>query len=283
MPGYRRGAGSPTSGRPQATAGGARPGPPVSAPPERGPAPRRSEPPRRAPSRPLDEAGVETRLATLCSEAFSLILELRQADELPPAAHLDPEISALLERIARSAANAGVPAADVEHARYALVAFLDETLLGHSSPQKDEWLARPLQMRLFGENTAGEGFFARLEQLRRGRSRSSALEVYYLCLALGFEGRYRLAPGGELARLCEELRRELAADEPQGALSPHGERPDAAAAPTRRRIPLYAIAGAVVALVIVVLVVLAYSTGQAAGKQGARIRELGAALEAGER
>ena len=280
MPGYRRGTG-PRANRPTGASGGTRTEQPEVAP-ERV---RRAEPPtRRPPSRRFEETEDTTRLAALCGEAFSLILQLRDADDLPPASHLEHEISGILERIARSAANAGIPAADVEHARYALAAFIDETILNHSSAVKDQWLVTPLQMRYFNENTAGEGFFARLEQLRRGRGRSEALEVYFLCLVLGFEGRYRLSPGGELGKLIQELQRDVAEGEPAGgALSPHGERPDAAAAPAGRHLPLLAIAGGFVALVIVVLVVLGYTTGSSAHTKGTRIRDLANALEASER
>jgi len=235
---------------------------------------------RRASRREIEEAEGPVRLADLCAEFFSLILELRATGEMPEPVALERKITALFEEMRERAAEARIPPSDVEHARYALAAFIDETILNSPSPMKDAWVAMPLQMRYFNENTAGEGFFERLEQIRKMRGARDALEVYYLCLTLGFEGRYRLSPGGELTVLIDELRSELAPRGRRGAdiaLAPNGARPDAADGPQRKQLPLYAIAGGFVLLVVIILIVVGHSVSSSARAQADRLRAEGAA------
>src|ERR1035437_5789371 len=78
------------------------------------------------------------------------------------------------------------------HATFASVAFLDESVLNSQNPIFVEWLRKPLQAELFGTHTAGEEFFVSLQQLL-GRVDSADLadliEIHYLCLLLGFDGR----------------------------------------------------------------------------------------------
>ena len=77
-------------------------------------------------------------------------------------------------------------------ARYALVCWLDEmfTLNEHSSHL---WTERKLEGRLYGTNDRAWKFWeqARLAQVR---SDSSELEVFFLCVNLGFRGDRRDRP-----------------------------------------------------------------------------------------
>lgn len=147
--------------------------------------------------------------------------------DLPGASLLEPRLSASVTRLRQAAAEAGLGAEDVDDITYAVVALIDEVVLGRGGTLRDEWYGRLLQLRYFDENTAGEGFFSRLELLRRAPGRTTALEVYYLCLLFGFRGRFavrgmelQLADLTEAVRLELERRRSLALPE----LSPSGAR-----------------------------------------------------------
>ena len=91
---------------------------------------------------------------------------------------------------------AGYATADVRLAIFALVVMVDERLLGSAWPGRTAWLERPLQLVLFDINAGGEEFFLRLEHLRRvggaGTAEQTAdlLEIFLLCLRLGFRGRH---------------------------------------------------------------------------------------------
>jgi len=73
-------------------------------------------------------------------------------------------------------------------------------------PAFSDWPRRPLQEELFGHHVAGEVFFRNLQDLlTRGESQDLAdvLEVYQLCLLLGFAGRYSLGGRGELKAIID--------------------------------------------------------------------------------
>jgi len=77
---------------------------------------------------------------------------------------------------------------DYDLARFAICAWVDETLLSSSWSQKGLWQREQLQRLYYHTTDAGEEFFERLNGL--GFQQREVREVYYLCLALGFMGRY---------------------------------------------------------------------------------------------
>jgi type VI secretion system protein ImpK len=70
--------------------------------------------------------------------------------------------------------------------RYALVCWLDE-LFTLASPWESQWNEHKLEVELYGTNDRAWKFW---EQAHRAEARpgTSALEVYYLCVLLGFWG-----------------------------------------------------------------------------------------------
>jgi type VI secretion system protein ImpK len=95
----------------------------------------------------------------------------------------------------------GYSADDIELAIFAVVAFLDESILNLRSPIFMDWPRQPMQEERYGHHIAGEIFFQNLQKLL-GRTDShelaDLLEVYHLCLLLGFAGRYSLGGRGDL-------------------------------------------------------------------------------------
>jgi type VI secretion system protein ImpK len=124
----------------------------------------------------------------------------------------------------------GYNAEDVQLAVFAVVAFLDESILNLRHPVFADWPRRPLQEEYFGHHVAGEIFFQNLQRiLGRDESQDMAdlLEIYYLCMLLGFAGKYSIGGRGELQAIMnmtgDKIRRirQLAAE-----LSPWGSMPD---------------------------------------------------------
>jgi type VI secretion system protein ImpK len=115
---------------------------------------------------------------------------------------------------------------DVKQVIFAVVAFLDESVLSSRNPVFSDWPRLPLQAELFGSQLGGELFFQQLQNLL-GRQDSNEvadlLEVYGLCLMLGFRGRYAASGSGDLKAMKmavqEKLHRIRGAS---GALSPRG-------------------------------------------------------------
>jgi len=106
-----------------------------------------------------------------------------------------------LKTAANQALASGYTSDDARFATFATVAFLDESVLNSQNPIFADWVRKPLQEELFGTHLAGEVFFQNLQQLL-GRQDSpdlaDVLEVHYLCLLLGFGGRYSVGNRGEL-------------------------------------------------------------------------------------
>ncbi|HVT91790.1 MAG TPA: DotU family type IV/VI secretion system protein [Bryobacteraceae bacterium] len=91
---------------------------------------------------------------------------------------------------------------------FAIVAFLDEVILSSHDPCRNEWAQKPLQDELFGISVAGELFYARLEKLLTRQDSpelADMLEVFYLCLLLGFKGKYIIGGGSELHVLMDRV------------------------------------------------------------------------------
>lgn len=163
----------------------------------------------------------------------------------------------LLDQMDAKGAQAGVTRADLLEARYAIVAFLDEQVSRSPWHGKHQWLAEPLQLVLFNENTAGEGFFVHLGALERDGSRLAALEIYYLCLALGFQGQFALRGGQGLAAQAGALGARIAAAVyPGETLSPNGLPRDGARRALAKPPPLVALGIGLFALALVLYVVL---------------------------
>jgi type VI secretion system protein ImpK len=77
---------------------------------------------------------------------------------------------------------------DYDLARFAICAWVDEAILSSPWVHKTQWQREQLQRIFYHMVEAGEVFYERLNAL--GLHQREVREVYYLCLALGFMGRY---------------------------------------------------------------------------------------------
>ncbi|MBU1424465.1 MAG: type IVB secretion system protein IcmH/DotU [Gammaproteobacteria bacterium] len=133
----------------------------------------------------------------------------------------------------------------VSDVKYALAAFVDEKVMSSAWPHKLSWMGKPLQLEYFGDNLGGEGFFQKLAKLRQSGNRNiDALEVYYLCLQLGFEGMYRLRGLEQLQALQVDLRTQIAdcRNRVPRTLSPHGVAGGTFLDKVQREVPYWVIA-----------------------------------------
>lgn len=136
-------------------------------------------------------------------------------------------------------------AQDVQLAKYALAAYLDEIILSSELPVRHAWAGRPLQLEYFNDFNAGEQFYLEIDKLRHvldARSRD-ILEVYFICLTLGFRGKYVDRPGFEKRKLLiDSVGRELTASHATAIEAPSTAVP-AAETPPRAwsRLPLWSV------------------------------------------
>lgn len=118
-----------------------------------------------------------------------------------------------LQEVEREAIAAGYDRMDIRDTHFAVAAFLDSVVLNSAEPIRAEWERQTLQQELFGQTDAGEVFFEKIDNFRSRQDSprlADILEVYLLCLFLGFEGKYSGHSRGELFSITERLRMRIA-------------------------------------------------------------------------
>jgi type VI secretion system protein ImpK len=152
-------------------------------------------------------------LALFCQELFTVIVRLRSnRQHVTDAAAFRTQLLNALRTAEDQSRTAGYTQEDAKLAAFAVTALLDESILNSNNPALRDWSRRPLQMDVSGIFTAGELFFEGIDRLL-ARDDSFALadvlEVYYLCLLLGYGGRYSSGAGGNLQHFTDKVGRRI--------------------------------------------------------------------------
>jgi type VI secretion system protein ImpK len=148
---------------------------------------------------------------------------------------------------------AGVPLTRADVASWIVAALLDDLALNTPWGGASAWPRQPLVVMLHGDVDAGAQFFTRLEELERhpGRDRD-LLELHYLCLALGFRGKFRVpgrAGDRSLAATRAAAARHLRDPDAEGAdLSPHWQGVSAPDEKRRFAVPIWVLPAIAVVL-----------------------------------
>lgn len=192
-----------------------------------------------------------------CADVLSLILQLRNSRDLPAPDILQRRVLGLFETMMQTGRENRIPEQDMIDAKFALAAFADEVIYHSSWPGKTQWLSNPLQLQFFGINTAGDGFYVNLDNMHGQRGRDHVAQIYFLCLALGFQGKYRLRQQEGLAQVVEGLGNYVALSTGAGEqLAPNAERKDGTGGTVRRELPYLVVALGFLVLALVVVIVL---------------------------
>ncbi|MGH6878205.1 MAG: DotU family type IV/VI secretion system protein [Rhizomicrobium sp.] len=155
------------------------------------------------------ESPFSNNLAIVFQEVLTVVERLRaNRQQVGNAAAFRAQIRNSLGTAEQEALRRGYTQEDVRVATFAVVAFLDESILNSRAPVFADWARKPLQEEVFGVHVAGEIFFNNLDRLL-GRQDSEALadllEVYQLCLLLGFRGRYGASASAEIRSYIEKI------------------------------------------------------------------------------
>jgi len=205
-------------------------------------------------------------LADLCGDLLAFALQLKRSSDPGDAEAMRLKIDEQFRALETKARQSDVPQEDVQQGKYALCAFIDEMILTSSWGLKDSWADKPLQLAYFNDFSAGEEFYNKVDQLR-GAKRNSVLEVYYLCLALGFRGKYVDLQGMEKKKvLMDTMLREMRGTAPApgtGGLSPSWQPPDALPGIVKN-FPAWFVAAACGLLVILLFILLSTLLGSSA-------------------
>lgn len=190
---------------------------------------------------PATESTAPQTLLDLMYDGFYALFMLKNGNAPKNDGEFAARMTQFLDEFGRAAKKQGASSEDIDASKYAFCAAVDEIILRSRFTIADRWATNPLQLTLFGDQLAGENFFNRLEALRaRGTAHLEALEVFHMCLLLGFQGRYALEGTEKLnyytSRLGEEIARMKGK---RGGFAPHAERPDQVAHKLRSDLPLW--------------------------------------------
>ncbi|MFZ0961850.1 MAG: DotU family type IV/VI secretion system protein [Terriglobia bacterium] len=156
-----------------------------------------------------------TNLALVYQEILTVISRLRaNRQAVMDAASFRRSMKAALAAAEADATRKGYTPEDARLATLAVVALLDESAGNANDPILADWARTPVEEEMFGEHTSGEIFFECVDRLlARGDSPQDAdvLEVFALCLLLGYRGRYRASEQGDvrpiIATIVEKVQR----------------------------------------------------------------------------
>jgi type VI secretion system protein ImpK len=151
-------------------------------------------------------------LVQAASQLLLLAGQLRGTLSSPDLAGLRRHTLDEIRRFEERARSSGVPNENVIAARYALCAALDEAVLSTPWGAQSEWAQQPLLVALHREAWGGEKFFEMLDRISQDPNRHiDLMELQYLCIALGFNGKYQVLERGHarLADVQQDLYRKI--------------------------------------------------------------------------
>lgn len=167
-------------------------------------------------------------LVAAAADLLSEIVRLKHSIGEEDLHTLNHQLSTDIKQFELRALHEGAENSQVMAARYVLCTVLDEAVVTTDLGNESEWSQMSLLSSFHNETFGGEKFFQLLERLSRNPVKHlPMLELMYLCLALGFEGKYRVMTRGmlELEAVRDSLYRQirqLRGDVPR-ELSPHWE------------------------------------------------------------
>tara|TARA_R110000796_G_scaffold9287_2_gene31865 strand:+ start:23296 stop:24210 length:915 start_codon:yes stop_codon:yes gene_type:complete len=165
-------------------------------------------------------------LVAVASALLSEMVRLQQSYEREDLFALKDRLTSEIKRFEHRALQDGAESSQVMAARYVLCTALDEAVVTTPWGNESEWSQMSLLSSFHNETFGGEKFFQLLERLSRDPVKHlPMLELMYICMSLGFEGKYRVLPRGmlELESLRDSLYRQirqLRGDVPRD-ISPH--------------------------------------------------------------
>jgi type VI secretion system protein ImpK len=182
-----------------------------------------------------------------------------KAGIVAPSNDLRPQVAGMLNDFEKRAERYRFSSKIVQVSKFALASFVDETVLINNFPMRNEWERNPLQLEYFGEQLAGNKFFEKLDSmLKQIEVTQDAVEIYYVCMLLGFKGRYAVYEQEKLLAIMQETANALVkvGKIKPVELSPNWLANDQPTPPNKRGMPVWAKIGAMAGLGLAVVVYL---------------------------
>lgn len=129
---------------------------------------------------------------------LSLVTQLRNSASHADLSGLRIAVINEIKTFDTKARQSGCPAEQVQTARYALCSLLDEVVLNTPWGCNSIWSTQGMLITFHKEAWGGEKFFQVLNNIiSQPGSYFNLLELFYYCLSLGFEGKYKIQEQGQ--------------------------------------------------------------------------------------
>ena len=214
------------------------------------------------------------------SVLLSLLSQIRNTSSHPNPNGLHKQLATEIQNFEKSAKKAGIDEKTIFIARYALCTTIDEFVMTTPWGSGSIWGNQSLLSLFHKETRGGERFFQLLNKLSEDPARNiDMLELLYVCLALGFQGRYRVSPNGlnELEEIREGLyhtiRHQRTEAEPE--LSPNWEGLKKSAIDKPPLIPAWLAAGITLFVLVGIFSLWRFSLGSHIDPVHARVMNIG--------
>jgi type VI secretion system protein ImpK len=219
-------------------------------------------------------------LVQAASPVLLLAAHLRQTPSHHDVAALRRQVLDEIRRFEDRARAAGAAAEVVRAGDYVLCAAIDEAVLSTPWGAHSDWARESLLVSRHGDASGGQKFFDMLERIAPDPTRHiNLMELQYLCLAIGFAGKYQIAERGpaRLAELQHSLYRKIRdyRGVPPTTLSLRWQGVQDQRNPVLRYVPWWVAAAAAVTVLAVTFVVLYTRLGYASAPVQAALATVG--------
>ena len=189
-------------------------------------------------------------LTVAASPLLQLLARLRAMRRAPDPTVLRERVVQDLRAFERKARDAGIATEVLRPSHYALCASIDDVVLNTPWGASSGWASQTLVGTFHPGARGADLFFDQLRQMRRTPTRFlPAIELMYICLSLGYMGRYRQVRGeGELEQTRSDTHAVIAAQHQaaDAELSPRWRGVVVPSQSAPQRLPVWvALAGAV--------------------------------------
>jgi type VI secretion system protein ImpK len=204
-------------------------------------------------------------LVAAANPLLDLIPQIRATGHHDSPAQLREHLVDEVRRFETRAQQSGISPEVIIGARYCLCTAVDEaaalTPWGGSI-----WSSQSLLVMFHNETWGGEKFFQLLSRLvQNPQQHLHLIELIYFCLAMGFEGRFRVIDNGRsqletlkqrLLQIIRQTRGEIAVP-----LSPHWQDTSAPVRRTRNWLPVWAVGAVAAVLLMIAFALLTFNLG----------------------
>ena len=228
---------------------------------------------------PLSRLSKLNPLDNAASSILALIANLYNSPSHSAPDQLKAQVIQEIKSFELSANKADIDQDTIQKARYALCTTIDEAVFNTPWGRQSGWAENSLLSIFHNEVSGGKRFFQMLQELGKNPSQNlHLLELMYVCLALGFQGRYRLDNDGNnklaqirswLASLIHQTKGSAESD-----LSPHWKGVEIKNSGLMRLVPIWVFFVVSASLVLLLYLGLLFSLGAKANPVYGNVQSL---------